>query len=95
MAGMIDDMVRQVASKAEDYASVLIDGPAEKVGKELLLVIVSDRGLCGAYNGNVLRMALNSVRDTDAEVCHRGCGQEGHGLLPIPEDGRRQAAHDR
>lgn len=80
-AGMIDDMVRQVASKAEDYASVLIDGPAEKVGKDLLLVIVSDRGLCGAYNGNVLRTALNSVRDTDAEVAIEVAGKKGMGFF--------------
>ncbi|HCA39085.1 MAG TPA: ATP synthase F1 subunit gamma [Phycisphaerales bacterium] len=56
-AAMIDDMVRQVASNASDYESPLIDGPGEKTGKALLLVICSDRGLCGAYNANVLRTA--------------------------------------
>jgi F-type H+-transporting ATPase subunit gamma len=80
-AAMIDDMVRQVASKAEDYASVLIDGPAEKVGKELLLVIVSDRGLCGAYNGNVLRTAINSVRDSDSDVAIEVAGKKGMGFF--------------
>ncbi len=58
-AEMIDEMVRQVASRAEDYASPLIDGPAEATGKDLMLVICSDRGLCGAYNANVLRTASN------------------------------------
>jgi F-type H+-transporting ATPase subunit gamma len=33
------------------------------VHRELALVIVSERGLCGAYNGNVLRKALAHVRD--------------------------------
>jgi len=80
-AAMIDDMVRQVASKAEDYASVLIDGPAEKVGKELLLVIVSDRGLCGAYNGNVLRTAFDNVRASDAEVAIEVAGKKGMGFF--------------
>ncbi len=56
-AAMINDMVRQVASNASDYESPLIDGPNEKTGKDLILVICSDRGLCGAYNANVLRVA--------------------------------------
>ncbi len=66
-AKMINEMVRQVASNAEDYESPLIDGPPEKVGKDLLLVICSDRGLCGAYNANVLRTA-NKYRQ--AETAH-------------------------
>ena len=56
-ARMIDEMVRQVASDAGDYESMLIDGPPEKTGKDLMLVICSDRGLCGAYNSNVLKAA--------------------------------------
>jgi len=56
-ARMIDEMVRQVASDAGDYESMLIDGPPERIGKDLMLVICSDRGLCGAYNSNVLKAA--------------------------------------
>lgn len=66
-AAMIDDMVRQVASNASDYESVLIDGPSERTGKDLLLVICSDRGLCGAYNANVLRTA-NKHRQAEIET---------------------------
>ena len=80
-AAMIDDMVRQVASKAEDYASVLIDGPTEKTGKELVLVIASDRGLCGAYNANVLRTALNDIRSSDADVAIEVAGKKGMGFF--------------
>lgn len=61
-AACIDDMVRQAATAADEYESKLISGPDQKVGKELILVICSDRGLCGAYNGTVLRTALNYVR---------------------------------
>ncbi|MAT80061.1 MAG: ATP synthase F1 subunit gamma [Phycisphaerae bacterium] len=62
-AACIDDMVRQAATAAGEYESKLISGPDQKVGKELVLVICSDRGLCGAYNGTVLRTALNYIRD--------------------------------
>ncbi len=80
-AAMIDDMVRQAASKAEDYASVLIDGPAESSGKELMLVIASDRGLCGAYNANILRTALNHKRESDADVIVEVAGKKGMGFF--------------
>ncbi|MCH2139620.1 MAG: ATP synthase F1 subunit gamma [Phycisphaerales bacterium] len=56
-ARMINEMVRQAASNATDYESKLISGPGDKQGKDLILVICSDRGLCGAYNASVLRSA--------------------------------------
>jgi F-type H+-transporting ATPase subunit gamma len=69
---MINEMVRQVASDAGDYESVLIDGPSEKTGKDLMLVICSDRGLCGAYNSNVLKTASKhrdaSLDQTDVVI---------------------------
>jgi F-type H+-transporting ATPase subunit gamma len=80
-AAMINDMVRQVATKAEDYASVLIDGPAEKTGRELLLVIVSDRGLCGAYNGNLMRVALSSIKDADGDSVIEVAGKKAMGFF--------------
>jgi F-type H+-transporting ATPase subunit gamma len=58
-------LVGEVSGDAGDYDSPLFKS-SSKSSKELLLVISSDRGLCGAYNGNVLRMALKHVRDTAA-----------------------------
>ena len=58
-------LVGEVSGDAGDYSSPLFKS-SSKTSKELLLVISSDRGLCGAYNGNVLRMALKHVRDTAA-----------------------------
>ena len=80
-AGMIDEMVRQVATKAEEYSSILIDGPVEKTGKELLLVIASDRGLCGAYNANVLRLALGERRRDDVDTGIEVAGKKGMGFF--------------
>jgi F-type H+-transporting ATPase subunit gamma len=58
----IRQLVEEVAQAAGDVQHPLIDGPAEPVGRERLLVISSDRGLCGAYNANVLRKGLDHVR---------------------------------
>ena len=51
----IHQLVSQVAAAAGDVDHPLIKGPDQPVGRELLLVISSDRGLCGAFNANVLR----------------------------------------
>ncbi|MFM8698186.1 MAG: ATP synthase F1 subunit gamma [Phycisphaerales bacterium] len=52
----IRELVAKVASQAGDASHPLLETPSG-AGKELVLVISSDRGLCGAYNSNVLRTA--------------------------------------
>ena len=59
-------LVGEVSGAGGDYDSPLFT-PKANTGKELLLVISSDRGLCGAYNGNVLRSALKHIRNTIAQ----------------------------
>src|SRR5262245_27546322 len=54
----IRQLTAEVAVAAGDIEHPLLKPPAQPVQKELLLVISSDRGLCGAYNANVLRKAL-------------------------------------
>src|SRR5688572_3016117 len=63
----IRQLVAEVAAAAGDVKHPLIDGPAESPKKELLLVVSSDRGLCGAYNTNILRKATSHVRGARAE----------------------------
>lgn len=58
----IRQLVTEVTAAAGDLDSPLVDGPTKPVKRELLLVLGSNRGLCGAYNGNVLRAALKHVR---------------------------------
>lgn len=41
----------------------LLRSPEPKTNRELVLVLTSNRGLAGGYNGNVLRTALGFVRD--------------------------------
>jgi len=41
----------------------LLTAPANATGKRLVLVITSNRGLCGGYNANVLRTANAFVRE--------------------------------
>jgi F-type H+-transporting ATPase subunit gamma len=59
----VRELVAQVSTAAGDVRHPLIDGPATSPKRELLLVISSDRGLCGAFNGNVLRKANQHIRE--------------------------------
>jgi len=61
----IRKLVGEVSGAAVDYDSPLFRAKSDS-GKELLLVITSDRGLCGAYNGNVLKKAVQHIRAAKA-----------------------------
>lgn len=57
------ELVTELGATAGNVSHPLISGvPGAADAPELLLVITSDRGLCGAYNGSVLRMAMARLR---------------------------------
>jgi len=71
----IRELVGELASASgEGFTHPLMKAPEPKTGRELLLVLTSNRGLCGAYNANILRTAAGYWRQreenerTDLEV---------------------------
>ncbi len=46
-----------------------------------LVVITGDRGLAGAYNGNVMRVATRFMRDSELQVSTIAVGRKGRDLL--------------
>ncbi len=69
----IRELVAEVSAAAGDVDNPLLGirsgGSGKSVGKEILLVVTSDRGLCGAYNGSVLRNAMSEIRKRRAAKC--------------------------
>jgi F-type H+-transporting ATPase subunit gamma len=64
----IFQLVTELAAQLKDEPHPLLEsGQAQRPGKELTLVLTSDRGLCGPYNGSVLRTAMQLAR-TDPAV---------------------------
>lgn len=59
-------LVTELAATAGNISHPLINGPEGRRGKgtaqDLTLIITSDRGLCGPYNGSVLRTAMQHLR---------------------------------
>ena len=61
-------LVNELAGGLDDVSHPLIDSGkgVKRPGKELTLVLTSDRGLCGPYNGTVLRSAIALSRANPA-----------------------------
>lgn len=69
-----------VAEASKAVSHPLLSPPETKVGRELVLVITSNRGLCGGYNGNILRTAthyLNQAREAGTQVDLEVVGRKG------------------
>lgn len=58
--------LRRVASKAGDVENPLLT-PREAVRKVLLVLVGTDRGLCGGFNGTLNRRAEDFIRKARAE----------------------------
>lgn len=62
------------------YLHPLLEDRLE-IENELVVLITSDRGLAGAYNSNVIRLALESFRDLPHPVRYVAVGSKGRDLL--------------
>ena len=74
------DLVGQLTAAAGDVAHPLLK-TANPDAPELVLVISSERGLCGPYNGNVLRTALAHIRSKPGQTRVEVVGRKGAGVL--------------
>lgn len=75
-ANRISALLRSVAARAEQRPHPLL---AERPVKRILLVLVTaDRGLCGAFNANLIRAAQNYVTEhLQEEVSLLAVGRKG------------------
>ena len=65
-AGKMREVVQAVAGRAGQDAHPLLSSRERK--KVALLVVTSDRGLCGGFNSNLLRAANRFLREVGREV---------------------------
>ncbi len=64
----VRELVAEVARSIGDISHPLLRRPGENdPGEVALLVITSNRGLAGAYNGSVLRTATHFIREQEAK----------------------------
>jgi F-type H+-transporting ATPase subunit gamma len=73
---LCETMAHLMARMEFRTSPLLIERPVERV---LLVVITADRGLCGAFNSNLIRYASNVIRtSTDVETQLFTIGRKGY-----------------
>jgi len=80
IAEVAGEVARALSGQGE-VSHPLITERQQPVGRELLLVLTSNRGLCGAYNANVLRTVSRHMRDSTAEHEIEVVGKKGMGYF--------------
>jgi len=78
----LQEMLQNIVSNSEGSIELALAAqrPVEKV---LIIAITSDRGLCGAYNSNVIKLAKQVIREKYAEQFAKGKVE----ILPIGKKG--------
>ena len=63
---LVASVAQALKAGGEDVAHPLLEEKTAKAGRIAMLVITSNRGLCGGYNANLLRLAQNTLHELDA-----------------------------
>jgi len=64
-AAALRQVLSSIATRVEELRHPLLESREEK--KILLLVVTADKGLCGAFNANVIKAAQNALRERQWE----------------------------
>lgn len=70
-ADRLNQMIINILSNLEGDASTPF-GNEREIKNALMIVITSDRGLCGAFNSNIIKAALSTIDEKYSEVREDG-----------------------
>jgi len=70
-AKKLQEMLSNIVSNVDSSANIAL-AEVRAVKKVLLIVITSDRGLCGAYNANIQKTALSTIQQRYSEAHSNG-----------------------
>ncbi|MBU3713777.1 MAG: ATP synthase F1 subunit gamma [Ferruginibacter sp.] len=81
-AKKLQEMLSNIVSSSE--GDISLDLAAERpIEKVLIIVVTSDRGLCGGYNSNLIKLTKQTIKDKYAVQNSKGNVQ----ILPIGKKG--------
>jgi F-type H+-transporting ATPase subunit gamma len=83
-ASAIRRMTRQAAEAAENIPNLPILRERDEVNRVGILLVTSDRGLAGAFNGQIIRAGIRAAADLEREgkeVVFSASGRRGVGSL--------------
>ncbi|SDE98271.1 ATP synthase F1 subunit gamma [Chitinophaga filiformis] len=78
----LQEMLKNIVSNSEGSIDLAL-AAQRQVEKVLLIVITSDRGLCGAYNSNLIKLTKQVIREKYEEQFAKGHVE----ILPIGKKG--------
>ncbi len=70
-AGQLKAMLGSLSAKVDTSLNPLLSGRPE-VNKVLVILITSDRGLCGAFNTNIIKLAYKTIHEDYAAIHAKG-----------------------
>ncbi|WP_076789786.1 F0F1 ATP synthase subunit gamma [Chlorobium sp. KB01] len=70
-AGKLKEMLGSLSAKVDTSRNPLLSGRPE-VNKVLVILVTSDRGLCGAFNTNIIKLAYKTIHEDYADVHRKG-----------------------
>lgn len=75
-SGKLQEVLKRLVGGGEDYSHPLLDvsEPSSKVG---YVVVTADRGFCGGYNANVIRLTEATMRESGHESVLIAVGKKG------------------
>lgn len=81
-AQKLQEMLSNIISNAEEDVTMKL-GQERPVEKVLIFVITSDRGLCGGYNSNLIKLAKQNIKDKYSRQFQNGNVK----ILPLGKKG--------
>lgn len=81
-AQKLQEMLSNIVSSAEGDVSMNL-ATVRPVKKVLVIVVTSDRGLCGGYNSNLIKLAKQTIKEKYAAQSESGDAE----LLPLGKKG--------
>ena len=82
----IEDIVRRLVVSQEYLEHPLIGAASENLNKTLIIVVSSDRGLCGGLNTNIIKKTRNLIKKLENEkksVSILCIGKKGYDALSV------------
>jgi len=81
-AQKLQEMLANILSSAEgdENMGLTAERPVQKV---MVIIITSDRGLCGGYNSNLIKLAKQIIKDKYANIAAKGNAE----MLPLGKKG--------
>jgi len=70
-AGKLKEMLASLSTKVDTSLNPLLS-PREEVNKVLVVLITSDRGLCGGFNANIIKVAQKLIHEQYGALNEKG-----------------------